>query len=176
MRDYYLAHAGASRARRVSGAERQSKACRKCGVVKLRAEFTVRRSGSRAGHLAAYCKECSAAAARGIYRTRAERDPNWYRNHEWPRKLRRLYGITADDYHRMLAEQGRACALCWSTTPLTGARQYRRTEREVFDVDHDHRTGKVRGLLCTRCNRLVGLANDDPDTARRLVEYLSREN
>lgn len=97
-----------------------------------------------------------------------------YTRIERPSKLRRLYGITVADYDRMLAEQGGACALCRSTNPLAGNRTYIRngkeTTRTVFDVDHDHRTGKVRGLLCTRCNRLVGLANDDKNTARRLLE------
>ena len=100
-----------------------------------------------------------------------------YRLIERPSKLKCQYGLTVEDYDRMLAEQGGGCAICGSTNPLAGARVYRRngrvTMRTSFDVDHDHRTGRVRGLLCTRCNRLVGLANDDVETAKRLMRYLS---
>jgi len=171
MRTYYLGHSTRERAS-VRGAGRQSKKCRKCGIVKSRNEFTVRKSGPRGGHLAAYCKECSVTVAKATY-ARNNSDLSFYRRVAWPSKLKRAYGITVEDYNRILAEQGGACALCRSTTPENGNRKYKRRVRSVFDVDHDHKTGKVRGLLCTRCNRLVGLANDDPNTARRLVEYFN---
>ena len=175
MRTYYLAHSTREPAL-LRGAGRQSKKCRKCGIVKSRDDFTIRQSGPRIGHLAGYCKLCSAEVVRGKYHRDIKRDPTLYRHCEWPSKLKRLYGITVEDYHRILAEQGGACALCRSMTPENGNRKYKRNVRSVFDVDHDHKTGRVRGLLCTRCNRLVGLANDDPNTARRLVEYLTKEN
>ena len=169
MREYYLAHEGANRQRIVPGASRESKRCRKCGEVKMRDEFTVRRSGPRVGHLAAYCKPCASKQASAA----SQNDPTIYRRVQWRSKLKRLYGITVEDYNRMLAEQGGGCAMCGATDPNVGSRTYKKNVRTVFDVDHCHKTGKVRGLLCTRCNRLVGLANDDPDTAMRLIKYLS---
>lgn len=172
MRAYYRAHS--THQPMIPGAERQFKLCRKCGVTKLRAEFTVRNTGPRIGHLAAYCKTCSADAVRGTYQVKNQRDPGLYRRVEWPSKLKKLYGITVDDYDRMLAAQGGGCALCGSMNPLTGNRTYKRNTRTAFDVDHCHATGKVRGLLCTRCNRLVGLAGDSLATALKLVEYLSK--
>jgi len=172
MREYYLAHSTREQAS-LRGAGRQSKKCRKCGVVKMRHEFTVRKSGPRGGHLAAYCKPCAATVARAAY-ARKSSDLSFYRRVQWPAKIKKLYGMTVEDYNRILAEQGGACALCGSATPENGSRKYKKRVRGVFDVDHNHKTGKVRGLLCTRCNRLVGLANDDPNTARRLVEYLSK--
>jgi len=171
MRGYYRAHS-THEPMALRGAGRQSKKCRKCGIVKSRSEFTVRQSGPRGGHLAGYCKPCNAAKVKAEYILNNS-DLSFYRRVAWPSKLKRLYGITVEDYNRILADQGGACALCRSTTPESGNRKYKKRVRSVFDVDHDHKTGKVRGLLCTRCNRLVGLANDDPNTARRLVEYLS---
>lgn len=167
---YYADHSTSPR--RIPGAERESKTCKMCGIEKARGDFTVRRTG-RVGHLVAHCKDCNANSNRGKARIKNERDSTHYRRVEWPSKLKRLYGITVDQYNKMLANQKGGCALCGSTSPLTGNRTYKRTARIAFDVDHDHKTGKVRGLLCTRCNRLVGLANDDANTARRLVEYLS---
>jgi hypothetical protein len=172
-RAYYLEHQGASRRRFVPGTERQSKTCKKCGLMKQRGEFTVRASGPRVGHLSSYCKPCTSKAVGLAYLEKNKRDPTVYRRCEWPSKLKRLYGITVDDYHAMLARQGGGCAVCGTTDPMHGSRNYKRRSRTAFDVDHCHKTGMVRGLLCTRCNRLVGLANDDPDTARRLVRYLS---
>lgn len=63
-----------------------------------------------------------------------------------PRKprTRKQLGVTIDDYDRLLAAQGGHCALCPSVP---------KTRR--LDVDHDHATGKVRGLLCHRCNRAL---------------------
>lgn len=60
------------------------------------------------------------------------------------RHLRYVYGITTADYDRMLAEQGGCCAIC-GTAEVGAARRY-------FHVDHDHTTGRVRGLLCVKCN------------------------
>ena len=57
---------------------------------------------------------------------------------------RRELGVTVEDYDRLLAAQGGGCAICGNPP---------KTRR--LDVDHDHRTGKVRGLLCHRCNRAL---------------------
>lgn len=57
------------------------------------------------------------------------------------------YGITPDDYDRMLEQQGWVCAICGSPPPPSKRRLH---------IDHDHETGKVRGLLCTRCNTALG--------------------
>jgi hypothetical protein len=169
MHTYYLSHEGKRHARIVSGAERQSKLCRKCGIEKNRKEFTIRRSGSRVGHLSTYCKGCSIVGNRNA----KKRDPSIYRRIEWPSKLKRLYGLSVNGYNDLMGKQNGGCALCGITEPSLGNRQYSKNTRSVFDVDHNHKTGKVRGLLCTRCNRLVGLANDNPETARKLVAYLS---
>ena len=63
--------------------------------------------------------------------------------------LRHRYGITVDDFDRMLRDQDGKCAICGTTEP--GGR------RGVFAVDHDHQTGRVRGLLCFPCNRRLGV-------------------
>jgi len=180
MHARYLTHEGLGRQRVITlGAGRETKKCKKCGITKGRAEFTIMQSGPRVGHFAGYCKPCSSARTSGTYKQNHARDPNRYRQIEWPSKLKRLYGITVADYNRLLEAQNGGCALCGTKNPLPGNRSYvkngKQTQRTVFDVDHNHTTGKVRGLLCTRCNRLVGLANDSADTARCLVEYLSCE-
>jgi hypothetical protein len=76
----------------------------------------------------------------------------------------RRYAITPADYARMLAEQDGGCAICGALPAgVKGG---------VYDVDHDHRTGKIRGLLCGPCNRGLGAFGDDVPTLRRAAEYL----
>jgi len=75
------------------------------------------------------------------------------------------YGITVAEYDRLYAEQAGGCAICGESCP-TGRR---------LAVDHDHDTGRVRGLLCARCNNGLGNFQDDPDRLRLAVAYLTRE-
>lgn len=78
----------------------------------------------------------------------------------------RKFGITVQDYERMLSEQGGGCSICRSTT--AGGRGQR------FHVDHCHETGTVRGLLCHSCNVLLGHARENPSILSRAIEYLNR--
>ena len=75
------------------------------------------------------------------------------------------YHITSAAYDQLFEEQGGCCAVCGTTSP---------TPRAFFDVDHDHQTGQVRGLLCRSCNIMVGLAGDSIFTLRNACNYLSR--
>ena len=79
-------------------------------------------------------------------------------------RLRKTYGITLADYDRMLKAQGGGCAIC-GRSPKTRA----------LDVDHSHRTGKVRGLLCHRDNRGLTWFSDDPARLRAAARYLTRK-
>lgn len=82
--------------------------------------------------------------------------------------LRRKYGITPEDYDRMLAEQGGGCAICGRGPSERG--KY----RQYLHVDHCHETGRVRGLLCDQHNLLLGQWGDDVDQLRRAIEYLTK--
>lgn len=74
--------------------------------------------------------------------------------------LARTYGMSVDQLEDMLAAQHGVCAIC-QTAP-------------AIDVDHDHRTGQIRGLLCFRCNAALGQLADDPLVLRRAARYLER--
>lgn len=81
--------------------------------------------------------------------------------------LRTLYGVTPEQYDAMLAEQGHACAICYQPEGLI------RLGRPMsLAVDHDHETGKVRGLLCANCNRALGLLADDPERLISAARYV----
>lgn len=151
----------------VSALNPEFRHCPKCDSVKLRTDFTIRKSGPKAGTAVAYCKTCTAAAAQ-----RANQDDDTlYRRVQWPSKLKRNYGITPVDYFRMLDEQNGGCAICEAKTPSD--RHYsRRGKAEMFGVDHCHSTGRVRGLLCHLCNRALGLIRDNPAVADKMSAYL----
>lgn len=75
--------------------------------------------------------------------------------------LMKTYGITWEQYQAVLEQQGFRCAICW------------RVPKYSMDVDHDHKTGLVRGLLCKVCNRhLLPAAKDDTLTLEQAMHYL----
>lgn len=145
-----------------------TKWCPTCKVEKPLAAYTVYKIGKRKGHPAGSCKECRTV----LHKTRKRADPTIYERIEWPSKLKKLYGITVEQYDTLLAEQNGACAVCGSKSSYS--RNYRSTARAKLSVDHCHATGKIRGLLCTRCNRALGLIGDNIETALRMSEYLKR--
>jgi len=81
------------------------------------------------------------------------------------RQLQKKYGITAAEFDAMVAAQGGGCAICTvSVNP----------DANNLAVDHCHTTGRVRGILCGRCNRGIGNFNDDPSLLEKAVIYLRK--
>lgn len=84
---------------------------------------------------------------------------------EWSRKATiRSYGITPEEFESMKLAQGNKCAICGSAD----------WGRPSPSIDHDHETGKVRGLLCNRCNRTLGLAEDSIPLLIKMAKYLRK--
>jgi len=77
----------------------------------------------------------------------------------------RTYGITEDQYWNMVEGQGSKCAICHKELVHEKARLY---------VDHDHKTGKVRGALCRDCNHGIGLFLDDTAILQNAIDYLNK--
>ena len=75
------------------------------------------------------------------------------------------YGITLDDYNDMLKKQNNRCHLCGSHNDDT-----------KLYVDHCHKTGKVRGLLCHHCNTALGLLMESPDKIKGLMYYAEKHS
>lgn len=122
------------------------KTCPRCKVEKPRGAFAInsaRHDGSQS-----WCKECQ--------RERwAEQGPKSRRRYP-----SRTYGVSEDDYFEMLAEQNYRCAICRD--------KYARN----LCVDHCHKTGIVRGLLCSRCNAGVGMLGDSAEGLEVALGYL----
>ena len=98
---------------------------------------------------------------------------------EMEQRLRMKFGIGVDDYNAMLENQGYGCAIC--KTPFGGVHM-RSPDKEKHKehrlvVDHCHETGRIRGLLCRKCNTAIGLFSDDADLLGNAIDYLSgRDN
>jgi hypothetical protein len=156
------------------------KTCGKCGQSKPLGEFA---AGRRfADGLQPWCRSCFRAYAHA-----RRQDPDiaakerTYHADYYQRKqatgeyglsqrksrLKRQYGISLNEYVSMLVAQGQKCAICGSPSP-------NREGADSFDVDHDHKTGKVRGLLCKDCNLTIGTAHDSPEALRKAADYLER--
>jgi hypothetical protein len=88
-----------------------------------------------------------------------ELNPNWW--------LKR-YGISLEDYNQILETQNGVCSICATDEP--GGLH------KKFQVDHDHSTGEVRGLLCCKCNRGLGYFSDNPLTLAKASSYLREFN
>lgn len=168
--------------------------CRRCGLIKPRSDFAANKS-ARDG-LQGSCRACGAAAYRDRrvsagFQVRPGEIPlgrkycrscdtvkpvsQWSRNASASDGLQtrcrdcassagrtdhlsRTYGMTSDDVSDLLAQQDGRCAICLVA--------------EAIHIDHDHVDGRIRGMLCFRCNAALGQLGDDVDVIRRAADYL----
>ena len=75
------------------------------------------------------------------------------------------YGMSLEQYDKLLAAQNGGCAIC-------GSKEAKTKRNGRFCIDHDHKTGELRGLLCAPCNRGIGLLADDPERLKAASDYL----
>lgn len=153
--------------------------CSKCKAVKSITEF-YKQKGRKDG-FKSWCKSCE-KEWRKVYveknRGKINKQSNAlyharYRTDAEYRKTRRLRGRAArfdmavddyvDMYNGLMEKQQGRCAICGCHHVDLG---------KAFDVDHDHVTGKIRGLLCNACNTSLGLMGDDPVRLRRAADYI----
>lgn len=87
------------------------------------------------------------------------------------RYINRNYGITLDTYYEMYIKQDGKCYICKGD-----GFSLKECMRTTLVIDHDHKTGKVRGLLCPNCNRALGLLKDSVEYLNRAKEYLEKEH
>jgi hypothetical protein len=129
-------------------------------------------SAARPSGRQSYCRGCQTEATRRYRaahperareknrRTRERFGRDYYRD----RNLRLNHGITLVEYEALLEAQDGLCAICDGAPNGSGA----------LHVDHDHESGRIRGLLCSNCNRGIGHLQDDPVILERAIGYLRR--
>jgi recombination endonuclease VII len=129
---------------------RYEKKCARCSEVKA-LELFPRNKNKKDGHHC-YCKPCQIEASRQS----VERHHGSRRNY----LLQHRYGSSSADVDAILQTQENTCAICRADGPV--------------HVDHDHETGKIRGILCFNCNRLLGYVGDDLTWFEKAIAYLER--
>ena len=82
--------------------------------------------------------------------------------------VKRLYKLNAEQYYQMIQQQNNLCAICHNPEICTNKNK----DVRPLCIDHDHTTGKVRGLLCNSCNAMLGNANDSIDKLKAAINYL----
>lgn len=148
------------------------KRCPRCGETKPLSEFH-RTYNTKTGRVS-YCKPCLADRRRDRYQNEPgyrerENEKQRARHAANPRltkdrTLRKKFNLTIEQYDALLAAQGGRCFIC----------QRKPAKDRALAVDHNHVTGRVRGLLCpSQCNyRLLGAFHEDADLFERAAEYL----
>lgn len=140
------------------------KECTGCKVEKPVDDFNIDRR-SPAGALMSRCKSCRREEAKAWRKKNANYERNRYLGNEQyhrEKHLRKKYNISQVDYDALFKSQDGKCAIC------------SRSQKRVFDVDHCHKTGAVRGLLCSNCNRTIGYAHDNIHVLLNAAKYLRK--
>jgi hypothetical protein len=121
------------------------KICTKCNSEQPLSEF-YKRSNTKSG-LHSWCKSCI-------------KEIKSWKTYQRKYSIKKRYGLSLDDYEAMFEAQEGKCKIC-------------KTESLVLAIDHCHSTGKIRGLLCDRCNHGLGHFKDDINLLIKAIEYLN---
>ncbi len=132
------------------------KSCIRCSIEKNEEFFSI---DGRSGERHNFCKVCQNKGNKESYYKHYDKRRLTFRAY-----ILRKYKLTINDYDRMFLEQQGQCKICKSTNPGK--------LKIVFCVDHCHKTGKIRGLLCQTCNRGLGLFGDNHELVKIAYEYL----
>jgi len=121
-----------------------------------------------------HCKQCHRINSRAYYKKNIDKMRMWaktkaattaYKNVHRNWKLQKDFGLSLEEYNQMFAAQNGLCLGCYKHQSIF---------KKAFAVDHDHLTGKVRGLLCMKCNSVLGYVADDSTILRRLADYADK--
>lgn len=113
-------------------------------------------------------KEKFKSYCRGWHREAKKKNPESYSLRTRNVYLKNKYGITLEEYNNLVEKQNNVCKICKSVDERQS-----KTNLPFLYIDHDHRTGTIRGLICQNCNTLLGFAKDNTDTLRFAFCYLT---
>ena len=99
------------------------------------------------------------------FRTMKEKNPEFIKRRNRGYVLKRKYGITLEQYEELLEKQNHSCAIC---------NRHKTEFKTELAVDHSHKTGRIRGLLCTACNYRLVAKHEDGDLLRKIADYIEQ--
>jgi hypothetical protein len=132
--------------------------CNKCGKDKSIHDFCIDKTRP-SGH-SKPCKSCHTEDGRKYKKDNPLKVKQYFRNNH----LAKTYGVSTDWYKLKIESQNNLCAICKRSESAYGN----------LCVDHDHNTGKVRDLLCNRCNSAIGFLDEDILRFEAAIEYLKK--
>jgi hypothetical protein len=139
----------------VTGLE-ATRACTGCGQTKPLSKF--HKNPKRPNGINSRCKACRNAKAKQRRLAKPDVLRNYYLKYE--------YGVTVREWEALFEAQDKKCAICRSVKP--------HRKKAIWHTDHDHKTGKVRGILCSHCNQMIGMAHEDPAIMLAGAAYLKQ--
>lgn len=148
------------------------KTCTKCGECKPEDDFYFK--SKVLGDRYANCKKCHWIYYQKKQYMKNNLSPSfklkkkvYLKAYQRIKKMRDR-GLSLDEYSKLLNEQGNVCKICGKSETARG----RDGSADPLSIDHCHKTNKVRGLLCRRCNTGLGCFDDSPDVLERVIKYL----
>lgn len=132
--------------------------CTRCTTTKPKSEFSPAPRNNSG--VSSWCRDCTNEQRRDSYKSDSKKARR--------SRLKYFFGLTMEEYDAMLEAQGGVCAVCGRPERHIG----NHGKVKNLAVDHDHESGRVRGLLCQDCNRGIGMLGDDPDRLRAAIAYL----
>lgn len=132
--------------------------CKRCGITKPLSEY-YKTSDRKSGHKT-ICKECIKADP--LTESRKEKMRTYGKDYH----LKTQYNMTREEHDKMLSLQNHKCAIC-------GIDEKEATKQKLY-VDHCHKSGKVRALLCHSCNAGIGLMKESIQTLTKAIAYLDK--
>lgn len=154
--------------------------CKSCKHELPVSKFSVSTKTNKAGESKDYvdstcmvCRRNTYLAKPGKREIHRQGTKNWYRDNPDKAKSQRLkrYGIDLDGYNALRKKQNYCCAVCKKHEEDVSQGRAK-TSATALHVDHNHLTGKVRGLLCTNCNIILGKCYDDETVLNNAIQYL----
>lgn len=139
-----------------------NKVCLKCNLDKDISEyyFSYNKKFDK-NYIRRECKKCENLRSREYHNKNKEKRKAQHK--EWRNKTK--YGLASGEYELILKSQNGVCAICKN-----------KSERKNLAVDHSHKTGNVRGLLCNNCNNGLGRFMDNKSFLMAAIEYLNKND
>ena len=135
------------------------KICTRCNVEKTEDLFATDKRAR--DNLTSWCRVCKTEGSLQWKRDNPSKVRQW--------KLKSKYGMNNSDYTAMLLSQNGVCAICGKKETRTQGAMI-----QFLSIDHCHKTGKVRGLLCHNCNTMIGQAKDKIQVLENAITYLRK--
>lgn len=143
------------------------KSCKKCKELKPFSEYTKNKQKKDGYNI--YCRICCNLKTQNWrelnpskYQVSRKKYRDYTKEEQKDYMLRMRYGITLEEKNQMFLNQNNKCKLCQNVE----------SDNKGFVVDHCHKSGKIRGILCSYCNKALGMFKDDPSFLEKAINYL----